>query len=93
MRIVRGDRDMAPRLFWSDARLFAVESDGKSLVYRMASPARADLVFEGLDSAASVSAADADGKDLHVEVNEIEGTGKSVVTLRPTGDFTVTVRR
>ena len=69
----------------------AVRRDG-ALVLKMISPTRADLVFEGLVSADSVTVAGADGKDLQVEVSEIEGTGKSVVTLRPSGDFSVTVR-
>ena len=90
VHVMRGAYDGGPRLHSSSARLFAVESGGGRTSYRMASPTRADLVFERLGDH-KVEATDAAGQPIQLTRQGIEGTGLTVVVARAQGDFTVTV--
>jgi hypothetical protein len=87
--VVRGAGERGPRLFGSDARLLGVRTGRKAVVYRMHSPTRADLVFEGLPAGARVDAQDASGQNLETVLQALDGTDRTVVTVRPAGDFTV----
>ncbi len=90
VRVTRGAYEGGPRLHSSNARLFAVEAEGGRTTYRMASPMRADLMFERLGDD-KLSAADAAGKPIQLTRQGIERTDLTVVVIRANGDFTVAV--
>jgi hypothetical protein len=92
VRVTRGSTPSVPRLAYSDARLFAVAEEQGGVTYRMASATRADLIFESLPADAELWAAGESGESILMGREEIEGTGRTVVTVRSLGEFTVTVR-
>ncbi len=88
--IRRGSPPGQRRLFYSSARLFDVAEDGERLVYDMSSAVRTDLVFENMSDAAPL-VLDTEGRELHYEKSNLEGSDMALLRIPACGAFKVIV--
>jgi len=76
------------RLYSSSARLLDLETAPGEVVYRMWSPASAELVFEN-PGLARVTIAGPGGADVPFSITKLPGTGMHHLLVEAQGDFTV----